>query len=220
MTPLTPPTVDTLSLPVAVAVEPSGRFAYAITNANGVFEYTIGANGALTIVGSPPASAVVLDGIAIDPSGRFAYVTDDHTVNEEYSTDGADGHLTALSPATVAAGNAPQLLGVDPSGRYVYAVDQAACAISQYALGSSGALGALAPATVAAGNCPANDFVAFVAVDPSGRFAYVPDQGAASDAVLQYRIGAGGALSPLSPAMTSATTGAAFLRITFLVRYQ
>ena len=63
------------------------------------------------------------------------------------------------------------------------------------------------------------DYVAFVTTDPSGRYLYVPDEGSSSSTVLQFGIGTGGALAPLSPAATSAITGAVLQRMAFLVRY-
>jgi len=59
------------------------------------------------------------------------------------------------------------------------------------------------------------------AVDPSGRYLYVPDEGmSSSSTVLQYAIGAGGVLAPLSPAATSALANTQLEHIAFLVRYQ
>ena len=62
--------------------------------------------------------------------------------------------------------------------------------------------------------------VFFAAVDPSGRYLYVPDEASASSKVLQYGIGAGGVLAPLSPPATSAFASTQLERIAFLVRYQ
>ena len=221
LTPLATPTVATTSLPVAVAVDPTGRFAYVATTTT-VDQLTVGADGTLTANGTAtvPGGAQP-NGVAVDPTGRFAYVSNaTGAAVLQYSIDSTNGHLTALSPASVGAAAGPVGIAVDPTGRYAYVVDGVACTVSQYALGSGGALGALSPANVAAGNCTAMDFVAFVAVDPSGRFVYVPDSGSSSGSVLQYAIGAGGALAPLSPAATSGISGAALLQLAFLVRYQ
>ncbi len=55
----------------------------------------------------------------------------------------------------------------------------------------------MTPATVAAGACPYA-----VAIDPSGRSAYVADN--SGDAVLQFTIGPGGALTPMSAGSVAA----------------
>ena len=71
------------------------------------------------------------------------------------------------------------------------------------------------------GDCgAAMEFVAFATVDPSGRFVYVPDQGMSASTVLQYGIGAGGTLAPLTPAATSSLAGAQLSQMAFFVRYQ
>jgi len=221
LAPLSTPTADTDSLPLAIAVDPSGRFAYVATN--DVEHYSIGADGTLSLQNRVTVpSGASPEGVAIDPSGRWAYVTNGTggTVLQ-YAIDATDGHLTALTPASVPAGTSPLFVTVDPFGRYAYAVNETACTLSQYALGNGGTLAALSPATVASGDCgAAMDFVAFVAVDPSGRYVYVPDEGMSSSAVLQYGIGTGGALAPLSPAATSALDAAQLERMAFFVRYQ
>jgi 6-phosphogluconolactonase (cycloisomerase 2 family) len=221
LTALSTATANTDSLPVAVAVDPSGRFAYVATN--DVEQYAIGADGTLTMqtTATVPGGASP-KGIAIDPSGRWVYVSNGTGAAVlQYAIDGTDGHLTALTPPSAASGTSPQAVAVDPFGRYAYAINETTCTVSQYSIGSGGTLGALSPASVASGDCgAAMDFVAFVAVDPSGRYVYVPDEGSSSSSVLQYGIGTGGALAPLSPAATSALNSAQLERLTFLVRYQ
>src|SRR5213075_1377296 len=75
LAPLGTPTVATVTQPRAVAVDPSGRFAYVTTN--GIVIYTIGSDGALTKPSRTPTVPVgaSLQAIAIDPSGRVVYVT-------------------------------------------------------------------------------------------------------------------------------------------------
>src|SRR5262245_41780053 len=63
--------------PIAVAVDPSGRFAYA-ANGNSVSQYTVGANGALASM-TPPSVTLTGGGgraVTVDPSGRFVHVAD------------------------------------------------------------------------------------------------------------------------------------------------
>ncbi|HEY2749325.1 MAG TPA: beta-propeller fold lactonase family protein [Polyangia bacterium] len=221
LTALATATVDTGSPPQAIAVDPTGRFAYVATNS--VLQYSIGSDGTLTM----QTTAIVPGGaapssVAVDPTGHFVYVADSGTnAVLQYASDATDGHLTALTPASAPAGTTPVSVALDPFGRYAYAIDDAACTVSQYALGATGPLTALTPASVGAGSCVAPmDSVVFLAVDPSGRFLYVPDQGASSGTVLQYGLGTGGALAPLNPAATTAVSGARYVRIAFWLRYQ
>lgn len=66
--------IATLSIQSSVTVDPSGRFAYVLTNTSSAFLYAITASGALTPVDKPIFKGIARS-IAINPIGRFAYVT-------------------------------------------------------------------------------------------------------------------------------------------------
>ena len=168
LTPMSPATVA-VGTPGAyansVAVDPSGRYAYAVTQTDGtISQYTIASNGALTL----KASTAVLprsypDSIAIDPSGKYAYVSNlradptpgDPNYNQytvaQFTIDPASGALTQMNPGIVRAESGPRSVVVDPTGGRVYAVCFDHGQISQYAIGPGGALTSLSPATVTAG---------------------------------------------------------------------
>jgi 6-phosphogluconolactonase (cycloisomerase 2 family) len=163
--------------PASVTVDPSARFAY-VTNfgSNDVSTHIIDATtGALTpngaiAAGSNPRS------IAIDSSGKFAYVTN-YTSNDVsmYTIDATTGALT--SNGTIVAGTRPVSVAVDPSGKFVYVANAADCdfvagSVSMYKINTAfnGALSSTG--TIAAGFCASS-----VAVDPSGKFAYVANAG-------------------------------------------
>src|SRR6185312_13497199 len=65
--------------------------------------------------------------------------------------------------------------------------------ILQYAISSTGTWTALSPATVAAGASPGS-----IALDPSGRFAYVANSTTAASTISQFAIAADGTLAPLT----------------------
>jgi len=99
------------SLPLSVAVAPSGRFAYVanegFTNVSG---YTINpSTGALTaIAGSPFAAGFAPFSVAVDPSGRFAYVANVNSGNVSgYTIDPSTGALTAITGSPFPAGAGP-----------------------------------------------------------------------------------------------------------------
>jgi DNA-binding beta-propeller fold protein YncE len=156
--------------PRAVAVDPSGQFAYVSNyTAGGINEYTISAgvlaaNGTIAAGTNPQA-------VAVDPSGRFAYVANYTAggVNEYTITAGA---LSANG--TIAAGTNPYSVAVDPAGRFVYVANYAggvatSSTISEYAITqTTGALGLIG--TVPTGTLTAAQVVA---VEPLGRWAYV-----------------------------------------------
>ena len=96
------------SLPDAVSVDPTGKYAYVDNSGDGtVSDYTIAGNGALVaITGSPFGTGSYSRGVENDPSGRFAYVTNYGSNNVSgYSVDPSTGALTSLSGSPFGAGN-------------------------------------------------------------------------------------------------------------------
>jgi DNA-binding beta-propeller fold protein YncE len=83
--------------PLAVAVDPSGKFAF-VTNEgdNTLSAYAIGAGGQLSVMsGSPFSVASQPQGVTVDPSGQFVYV------------DTADGNVYGFSLNTGTASLTP-----------------------------------------------------------------------------------------------------------------
>jgi YVTN family beta-propeller protein len=178
----------------AVAVDPSGRFAY-MTNGgvntggvNLVSAFTIDStSGALTSIGT----AATGDGpssVAIGPGGKFAYVANFNSNNVSmYTINGTSGALTSVG--TIAAGADPASMTVDPTGKFAYVTNQDSNDVSMYTIDpTSGALTSIG--TVAAGKGPVS-----VAVDPASKFAYVTNL--VSNDVSMYTVGTGGTLTPL-----------------------
>jgi 6-phosphogluconolactonase len=177
--------------PVSVAVDPSGRFAYVANFfGNNVSAYIINSStGALSaIAGSPFAAGNSPSSVTVDPSGQFAYVTNTCASSSDCSTGNVSaytintstGALSAVADSPFAAGNDPVSVTVDPSGRFAYVTNQcrdSPCTtrhgtVSAYTINSStGALSEVVGSPFAAGKEPSS-----VAVDPSGRFAYVANQ--------------------------------------------
>jgi trimeric autotransporter adhesin len=175
----------TVSAPVATLTATAApEYAYASNQSdNTVSEYTIGAGGVLTSIGTQ-ATGAEPNAIAVVPSGRYLYVANwiDATLSEY--TIGGDGTLTAIG--TVATGSNPASIIVDPTGSYVYVANLASNSVSEYAIGSGGALTSIG--TIAAGSGPA-----CIAIDPSGHYVYTANQ--SSNDVSEFAIGAGGTLS-------------------------
>jgi 6-phosphogluconolactonase (cycloisomerase 2 family)/alpha-tubulin suppressor-like RCC1 family protein/fibronectin type 3 domain-containing protein len=159
----------------SVSVDPSGRFAYAASQGDGVNPgvvsgYTVdSASGALSAV-SDVQAGLYTNAVTVDPSGRFAYAANGGDGSNPgtisvYSINQSSGALTAGTEVT--AGLWPMSVTVDPSGRFAYAANVSDSTISVYTINqNSGAL--TAGTAVAAGACPIS-----VAVDPTGRFVYV-----------------------------------------------
>ena len=115
-------------------------------------------------------------------SPRFAYVANEGLFSDVVPTPGsvsmytinaATGALTAMTPATIAAGLHPLSLAVDPSAKFAYVANEDSFNVSMYSVGPTGAVTPIAPGTIAA----ARGGPTSVAVDPSGSFAYVTNGG-------------------------------------------
>jgi 6-phosphogluconolactonase (cycloisomerase 2 family) len=169
--PLTPATVSTLPTstgtpnPSAIAIDPTGKYAY-VTNfgddlpappagASTITQYTVNADGTLSL--NSAATAVTGSGpnaitFVVTSSGEYAYVVDvgDGTVSQ-YSIS-STGVLTALSPATVTSGTGvattkPFGVAVNPAGTYLYVANAGENTISQFSISqTNGTLTLLAPA--------------------------------------------------------------------------
>jgi len=174
-----------MSAPVAtLTANAAPEYAYASNQSdNTVSEYTIGAGGVLSLIGTQ-ATGVEPNAIAVVPSGRYLYVANwtDNTLSEYVI--GSDGTLTAIG--TVPTGINPASIIVDPTSSYVYVANLGSNSVSEYAIGSGGTLATLG--TISAGSGPA-----CIAIDPTGHYVYTANQN--SNDVSEFAIGTGGTLT-------------------------
>lgn len=203
---LTPELVDAGVEPglVSVRLHPSGAFAYGIQAAQGFVEqFSVSADGGQLspLTPSQVATGSVPRTMAIDPTGTYAYVPNEVSGNVAQFKIEVSGHLTPLTPPTVALGasSAPYDMVLTPDGKYAYVANNSAFGIAQFKVNADGTLSALAAGPVTAGTS-----TDWVGLDSTGRFLYGSDYG--SYLVYQYAIGTGGALTPLSPATATSTT--------------
>ena len=108
---------------------------------------------------------------------------------------GAPAQLCTVTSGSgiVAAGNISNIaVTCQNTAIAAYVVNLSGNSISQYRVETDGSLTAMAPATVATGLTPNS-----IAVDPSGRFAYVSND---DGTISQYSIAIDGKLSPMVPA--------------------
>ena len=189
--------------PASVAVDRSGKFAYVANRGGGwdsdpssISMYTIDTTtGALSLNGTlSPTTWVNPSVVVVDPSGRFAYLGS--TPVSMYSIDTTTGTLTPIG--TVDAGGFVTSLTVHPSGNFAYAT--ANCTpdfpglagicdpvvspphVSVYTLNAT--TGVLA----SNGTAPTEQSPRSIAIDPSGKFAYVANYN--SHSVSMYTIDA------------------------------
>jgi 6-phosphogluconolactonase (cycloisomerase 2 family) len=194
--------------PRSITTDPFVKFAYC-ANQSGVSAYTINStSGDLTpISGSPFASGTGPDSVAVDPSGRFAYVSNSGSPPSiyAYTINASTGALTYLASYSTGTYSDPLAVAIDPTGQFLYVANSSTNGTDGNVLAF--AINASTGALTAIGS-PLTSYVDYpnsVAVDPSGRFAYVANSLATTVSV--YNINATtGALSPISGS-PSFTTG-------------
>lgn len=197
--------------PVAVAVDPSGRFAYVANEGSGtvggvcppatpcgVSAYAIDhLTGALTqIAGSPFPAGPEPSGLAIVPSGRFLYVANQSMdTTWEFAIDAVTGAVTNIGATPPPAEGAGVAVAVEVNGKFVYVVAEhgslPASIVEAYSIDQkTGTLSEIPTSPFSTGNIPFS-----VAGDISGNFLYVASQG---DGVSAYIVDSGsGALTPV-----------------------
>lgn len=153
LTPLSTPTY-TVNSPSRPTVSADGKFLYVPASIDGIAQFAINADGSLTplspaTVAGPAAGN---DTFALSPNGKFGYVGSFNggfagSPVGQYSV-ATDGTLSPLSPASVAAGNAPASIAIEPGGRYLYVANTNDGTVSQFSIGADGTLAPLSTATV------------------------------------------------------------------------
>jgi 6-phosphogluconolactonase (cycloisomerase 2 family) len=194
------------NVPVSVAVDATGKFAYVANQdsrgghrpAGTVSAFSVGSNGALTpIPGSLVAARGELNSVAVDPTGKFVYAAGDNAVSA-YGID-SNGALTPV-PGSPFAALGSNSVAVDPTGKFVYAAG-GNNTLWAYSIGSKGALTPVPGSPFAEpGGPPNGSFPKSVAVDPTGKFAYVANFN--SDDILAYSIASNGALTPIARSLS------------------
>lgn len=127
--------VPVLGLTDSLAIEPSGRFLYAMDiSAGGVSVYTIDqSNGAVAFTAGPYCnycsnitSGGIGQSILIDPTGHFLYVIDESggpayvAAIAGFSINPQTGALTPLSNPVGYAGFQGRTGAIDPTGNFLY----------------------------------------------------------------------------------------------------
>jgi DNA-binding beta-propeller fold protein YncE len=184
-----------------------------------VHEYMIGADGSATALSTGSVSAGSQPvAIVSDPMGHYVYVINQGDASISQFALGAGGTLTALAtPVSLPAQTGPVqtfAASVDPSGNFLYVVGVsfyanssvkaplAEATISQFSIGTGGVLHPLSPASIVVPTFAAGP----LAIDPGGRYAYLPGSG-----IRQFSISADGTLvSVATLAVAPNATGIAF----------
>jgi len=134
--------------PNSLTINHAGTFLYAANHGDGttvgtVERFLINNDGSLTSLGTTDVGYRPVS-ITIDPSDKFLYVANktDGTISQ-FTINATTGALTAMTPATVAAGGATSAVAIDPTGQTLYATDRSASAVYQFQINpTTGALSA------------------------------------------------------------------------------
>jgi 6-phosphogluconolactonase len=155
--------------PDYVAVHPSGKFLYVNNESGGrATAYSVGADGALTMLNSTGSGGGGPAHIWVHKSGRWLFSANYTDGKLGAAKIGEDGRLTATSSAN-AGGNAHMALDDGQSGNFVFVPCASAGHVAQFKFDqTSGALMANTPATVSAPSRPRH-----MAFNPNGKWAYV-----------------------------------------------
>jgi len=210
------------SSPVSLMADPSGKFVYVL-NAGSASEtitaYAIDTStGNLAVVASVrtrgEGSSIALSGgaAAVTYTPKYAYVANNYgNTISAYSVNPATGVLTSIAGSPFATGSAP-FLAMDPAGAYLYSINAGGGNISGFAITqASGMLSAVPGSPFAGGSLLLPQSMA---VDPTGRFAYVTNSDPISTTVAGFAIDrATGALTALTGSPFSAGTAPAMARM-------
>lgn len=180
--------------PLAIAADPLGRFVYVAVNGccsatvppgfpSAIAMFTVDATTGLLTPTTPAtimagsSSTAVIGAISVDPTGRFVYVTTDDNNSAqngvlEYAITTPSGVLAPIGFVTAGPNLSTETVSVEPSGTFLYVTSYAQGVVMFRIDPVTGALTPTNPPNVLAGTQPAE-----TAVDPTGRFAYVINNG-------------------------------------------
>lgn len=188
-----------ISGPRNAAVSPDGTKLYVAGN-NGLHTWTIGADGSLT--SAPPSrtmdTTIGVD-VAVTPDGKWLYALGVNVAPDDIIFRiplGADGNPTANGVVATTAPDSLQRLAVTPDGRHLLTASSAAGAQGAriYAIGAGGALTQVPGSPFAVGG---STFT--VATSPTAPVVFAGEVD--TDTVRAFTVGAGGALTPVGPAL-------------------
>ncbi|MEO8133622.1 MAG: beta-propeller fold lactonase family protein [Betaproteobacteria bacterium] len=162
------------TIPISIAVDPSGKFAYVANNrSNDVSAFTINpTTGALTAVGASVPAGTNPVAVVVHPSGKFAYEANINSNDvSAYTINATTGALTAMGAALkLGVGWRPLSLAVVPSGKFAYVTIDPLNIVTPLSIDAQ--TGALSLA-VSAQSVGVDKFPNSITVDPMGKFAFV-----------------------------------------------
>ncbi len=207
------------------SIDPSGKFLYVVGSPRdpagpsaSIAQYAIQSGGTLVPLAQAYLSLSVFASgtLAIDSTGQYAYLPGaagaPGGLVSQFSIN-ADGTLSPLTPASVAAPQGTAAVTIAPSGQTAYlmsACTDTACdgQIEAYAIGTNGTLMPTGMVTGVGGHI----YPVEMGIDAAGANAYVLTNAMGVDtnagAVYQYAVGSTGALTADMPTSLPVASGA------------
>ncbi len=204
-------------VPSAIAITPSNSFVYVGSELGGIYGYTVGSTGALTLIGSSVVSSTGASAMAVDATGKYLLVMQIGTTNPTLSSFPINTSTGALSNAvntiTLDTGTPESLLQV-PNSTLFYAslgpsgqnVDGGVDALTLDS--STGTLTKLNVHLAPSGTAYSDNGLA---TDAAGKFLFVSETGI--NGVRGFTINTDGTLTELSTSPTSAGAGTGALLV-------
>jgi 6-phosphogluconolactonase len=108
--------------PSALAITPSNSYLYVASLAGGVYAYSIGSGGVLTLAnsGNPVVSGISPTAIQVDTTGKWLIMVDPTPSAYLFSINTADGTVTSNGSVPLASGSSPNNLVITPGNNYIY----------------------------------------------------------------------------------------------------
>ncbi|RKP57894.1 lactonase family protein [Pararobbsia silviterrae] len=184
-TPATPAVPGVLPTSAASATPAQSEWVYVGTQQAQIHALRLDTStGALTTIG-PVAEGLKATWVAVHPERPIVYSVDDDNVKEgsitAFAVDRATGALTRIDQ-TASAGNGTTNLSFDAPSMTLLAANYASGSVSSVAVNADGSVGPRVSTIAETGSGPnkrqASAHAHSVVVDPSGRYALVPDFGA------------------------------------------
>ncbi len=195
--------------PTALAVTPSDSYLYMGSAAGGIYVYTIGSNGALTLgnSGAPVATGVSPAVLRVDPTGKWLLGADSFAGEAYVFQIGSGGLLTSISSSVVTlnASIPANDLEITPNGDYVFVSCGTAGIYTMSFNSSTGALAqinsVLTPKTTDAADYG-------MAISPSGGYLFAAETVTVGGGVRVFSIATNGDLSEASGSPYATASGA------------
>ncbi len=199
--------------PTGLALLPSGKFLYtANSRANTISIYNVGADGTLTLTGTPiQGNQAEGPNVAlIDPTGQYLTVSNNFSNNiSVFQIDASTGALTEVAGSPFPANASPTEMVFTPTGQFLYVTNPSIKTVTAFSF-ASGVLTQLSTSPVISGAGPSD-----LVIDLSGRFLYVANASATNPQpyaatvgnISGFTIDSTGALTPIAGSPFTSTNG-------------